>query len=174
MLKVVQSTLLNPICSAANAEARIPTSPGYYSIFVEPQALDELYSDHIGVNGLIYVGIASKSLVKRLVQQELTHNSPATFFRSLGAILGYRPPEGSLRGKRNQRNYRFSASDTAEIVGWINQHASVSWFAADSVDSAIEEAMIRTHTPMINIKHNPRPCPGLKQVRAQCRKIAVG
>ena len=49
---------------------------------------------------LIYLGKAGNNLRKRLGEKELCHKRSATFFRSLGAVLGYRPPTGSLTGAK--------------------------------------------------------------------------
>ncbi len=42
-----------------------------------------------------------------MLGNELRARGHGTFFRSLGAVLGYLPPKGSLKGKSNQNNYTF-------------------------------------------------------------------
>lgn len=55
-------------------------------------------------------------LFNRLFEHALRHQNPSTFFRAIGAILGCRPVPGSLAGIKNQKNYKFSTNDTAEVV----------------------------------------------------------
>src|SRR4051812_3142479 len=96
----------------------VPGTPGLYAIHVaDPDTIPEPWRAKLRVSGqrLLYVGQASGSLRGRLIDEELRHKRAATFFRGLGAMLGYRPTPGSLIGKANQNNYRFSRTDTAEI-----------------------------------------------------------
>ena len=44
-------------------------------------------------HNIIYIGIAERSLKKRFLNQELRAKGHGTFFRSLGTILGYKPPQ---------------------------------------------------------------------------------
>ena len=115
---------------AKNAEFIVPKRSGNYSIFIDepasfPTPFDSLLQQRN--TNLIYIGIASKSLFKRLVKQDLCHKGPSTFFRGIGPILGFRPPRGSLLNKKNQRNYKFSQQDTRTIIAWINDHLSIRW-----------------------------------------------
>lgn len=164
-----------PECSASHASARVPNRPGYYAIYVDDAtALPSPYSDVLSGSGtrLIYVGIATISLNERLVKQDLRHQRPSTFFRGIGAILGYRPPPGSLIGKSNQNNYRFSTSDTAQVVRWINEHLSVNSIEESPAVATTEKALIRAHRPLINTTHNPDALPALAALRLECRTIA--
>jgi hypothetical protein len=103
---------------------------------------------------LLYIGQAKDSLRKRLVEQELQHRSAATFFRNLGALLGFRPTPGALVDMGNQNNYRFSKSDTAEIVAWITSHLRVSWVElARERLKPVETAAVKKHRPLINTQH---------------------
>lgn len=110
-------------CSAKDAESLSPDTPGYYAIFLKnPAALPKPFSTSSQPGNPIYIGIATKSLHKRLACQDLKYQSPATFFRRLGAVLGYRPEPGSLRDKKNKNNYKFSPANTQQIRNWIDQH----------------------------------------------------
>lgn len=173
MIQDVERELLVPKASPSEAEFLVPSESGYYSIFIK----DTLYlpnwiQDSTDPNGLLYIGIATKSIAIRLFAQELRHKSPATFFRGLGAVLGYRPPKGSLRNKKNQRNYKFSASDTLEIVNWINECLLVSWVVERTPDKALEKALVQKHMPPMNTANNPSSLPELAALRAECRMIA--
>ena len=169
--------LSGPTCSAADAAALVPCGPGYYAIYVADAGnLPGPYCDLLrrGGTGLMYIGIATVSLNGRLVEQDLQHKNPSTFFRGIGAILGYRPQPGSLVGKKRQNNYKFSPADTAAIVCWINEHVSVSWVAAKPALKGIEASLLRTSRPILNTAHNPESVAELAALKAECRRIAVG
>jgi hypothetical protein len=158
------------------AEREVPATPGLYAIYVDAfGSLPAPFSEELKIRAtkLIYVGQASKSLEKRFLQQDLRGKSNATFYRGIGAVLGYRPPAGSLKGKSNQNNYRFSRDDRQEINGWIDRHLLVRWCECSAVKlDDIEPDLIRKWKPLFNTTHNPAPYPPLALLRDECRKIA--
>lgn len=163
---------MEPMCSALAAVERVPDGPGYYSIFIDdPLAWGRTFAAPIAPSNLIYLGIASGSLRRRLVRQDLRHESPASFFRSLGAVLGFRPKKGSLAGKSNTSNYRFTQTDTTEIIEWASAHLSVAWLQEPPLQS-VEQELIRSHCPLFNIKHNPAQCLRIVELRRICRERA--
>jgi hypothetical protein len=173
--ETVERLVLGPKCAALQALSRVPTRPGYYAIFIDdgrslPSPFGELLLKK--ATSLIYVGIATVCLHGRLVEQDLQHQRASTFFRGIGSILGYRPPPGSLVGKANQNNYRFSAADTTEIIEWINGHLSVNWAEADPALEATEASLIRAYRPILNTKHNPGRVSQLAALRDECRRLA--
>lgn len=162
-------------CTAASADRLVPRSPGYYAIFVDdPDALGQSFGGLLRLRQtpLIYVGIATGSLRKRLVEQDLRHRNPSTFFRGLGAVLGYRPLDGSLAGMKNKNNYRFSAPDTRAIIMWIDEHLSVSWIVASPAEKDVERAAIGWLRPLLNTDGNPDVPAELGRLREECRRIA--
>ena len=165
-----------PVCAASDAMARVPTGPGYYSIFVDSaESLPMPYRDRLTSmkTELLYIGIATASLHQRLFKQDLRHRNPSTFFRGIGAILGYRPPTGSLLRKKNQNNYKFNAADTKAIIDWINGHLLVAWIEEDPAYGATERFAIAARRPLLNTKHNPNPCAELRDLRLRCRQVAL-
>lgn len=87
-----EAIIHGPMCPAYFAEQVLPGEPGYYAIYLDSAAsLPDLKLVLDSEPKLLYVGIATQSLQDRLVAQDLRHRNPASFFRSLGAILGYRP-----------------------------------------------------------------------------------
>lgn len=163
--------------SAGLVDADVPDAFGLYAIRVRDiGALPEPFRSIAERRGstLIYVGEATgQTLRRRFLRNELRGRGHGTFFRSIGAVLGYRPGRGSLIGKENQRNYRFSESDTAAIVEWINGNLEVSWVALDGGIHAHEVELIRVHTPLLNLRDNPRALPELAALRAECCAIAT-
>ncbi len=151
--------------------------PGIYAIFVDNEnSLPEPFNSYLSKrkHKCIYVGKASKSLFLRLVEEDLYGKSHSTFFRSLGAVLGYRPPKGSLIGKKNQNNYKFNRKDTKEVVKWIEMHLGVSWIGMSTDKLKLEESrIIKKIRPLFNIKHNPDKLEELEKLRKECRDIAT-
>jgi hypothetical protein len=78
-------------------------------------------------------------------------------------VPGCRPAAGSLLGKADQRNYRFSKTDSTAIIAWINSNLEVSWIAHDEKIYASEVALIQfklpnsvqRHLPLFNLRDNP-------------------
>jgi hypothetical protein len=176
----LKNDLSSPLAkmNVKTAERLVPDTSGIFAIFVDDaRALPRFLSGRLmdGSQRPLYVGQASASLRLRLLEQDLRHRKPSTFFRGLGAALGYRPPSGSLKGRKNQRNYKFSAGDTMRICGWIEDHLLVSWSTvpADQLDEA-EKALIAEWKPPLNTVHNPEPVAELAQLRRTCRLMAGG
>jgi hypothetical protein len=160
--------------SAKAAEKLVPSQPGLYSLFVDKAtSLPGIYGEELvgRETTLLYIGKAATSLVSRLVEQDLCHRSPSTFFRAIGPILGFRPVSGSLAGKSNQNNYKFSRTDTDSIASWISSHLLVKWVLHSSPET-IEPWVIGEHAPLLNTIYNPRPLPELAALRKECRQIS--
>jgi hypothetical protein len=121
---------------------------------------------------IIYFGIATAALETRLRDQELRGTGHGTFFRSIGAALGYLPPQGSLVGKKNKRNYKFSQETRENIVLWLNQNVIVNAIGIESDFEQIETELIREFKPLMNIAKNPSPSAELRRLRAECVRIA--
>jgi hypothetical protein len=176
----LERALLDPdrFRSAREIDAQVPNRFGLYAIRV--RSLDVIPEPYRAVaeqreSTLIYVGEATgQNLQQRFLRNELRGRGHGTFFRSIGAVLGYRPPVGSLVGKANQRNYRFSPADTAAIVEWINANLEVSWVAFEEGVHVAEVALIRRHRPLLNLRDNPAALPQLSELRAYCCAIAQG
>jgi hypothetical protein len=160
----------------SSAEPLVPSRPGLYAIFVDRcSSLPEPFSADLAVTGstLIYLGKAGSSLRARLVDQDLNHKSPSTFFRGIGAVLGYRPPAGS-KAKGAEKNYTFSDADERKIVEWIYAHLLISWVELEPGEPEdVEPGLIRGLCPLFNTVHNPKAHPELARLRALCRAIAA-
>jgi hypothetical protein len=176
----LKSDLASPLArmGVKTAEQLVPDASGIYAIFVDdaralPRFLSGRLSD--GSQRPLYIGQASVSLRLRLIEQDLRHRKPSTFFRGLGAVLGYRPPAGSLKGRKDQTNYKFSPGDTLRICGWIEDHLLVSWrkFPPQQLDEA-ERALVAEWRPPLNTIHSPESVAELAQLRKLCRLIAAG
>lgn len=155
-------------------ESMVPDSPGLYAIrIIDVHDLPSPFCEELinRQHDLLYIGIASKSLRERLWKEELNHTSPATFFRSIGAILGFRPEKGSLYGKKS-RNYKFSEEDTETIIAWIKEHILVNFIIVTNNLKEIETRFIKENKPIVNIDKNPYKMKALRDLRDECLKIA--
>ncbi len=153
--------------SSLSADA-IPNESGIYCIKLrENSTLPSKYGK-IREDRIIYIGIASKSLRERLWEEELNHKRAATFFRSIGAMLDYLPPKGSLYGKKT-RNYKFSLEDTDKIRKWMRHSLRANYIKVKETEIiSIEDALIKKYTPLVNISKNPKASEELKKDRLHC------
>ena len=159
-------------------EVAIPKRPGMYCFRIaDIKSLPDGYREAMLERGhdILYIGQASKSLFTRCWEQELHHKSAATFFRKVGAMLGYRPIEGSLIGHSNQNNFTFNPTDTDKIISWIESNLLVNMIECPSkILDSIEPELIAKHKPLLNGTHNPVRLSILEQDMKECRRIAKG
>lgn len=160
--------------SVARYEDDVPALPGVYAIQVaDTSVLPPLFAQVLADRGhrLLYIGQASISLESRL-GNELRARGAGTFFRSLGAILGYVPRAGSLIDCANQDNFRFEPDDRRSIVAWLNRHVEVAWAVEMGDLDELERGLIADHRPLLNLKDNPSALPEVVEARDRCKAIA--
>ena len=151
-----------------DAEPLLPNSPGKYAFFVgELERLPEVFACEARTRPhprLMYIGKADVSLAQRVWHEECRHRRPGTFFRSVGAMLGFRSPKGG-------RNYEFAQRDKQFVIEWIATNLKIVWQTDDSAASHLdgEQALIRGLTPLLNLQGNPRKFAELSRLRAICR-----
>jgi len=121
----------------------------------------------------LYIGKAEGQTLRERLSQEIEHRSPGTFFRSIGCVLRYSPIQGHLKGHSNQNNYKFSTTDTAEIVKWLISNVEISIVEYNG-SFEIEKWFIQKYCPLLNDTHNPLKLQVLKDDKDKCRKIARG
>jgi len=172
---------------ALNIRNHVPNEKGLYSIFVRDiEILPEQMKNYqlekaLLTPQLIYIGKASgeNGLKERLADQDLQHkNGSSTFFRSIGAALGFRPIPASLKYKANKQNFRFSLLDTEDIREWMNINLLVNFIIlSDWNEEQIrnsENQLINEFSPVCNIDHNPTKLKWLLDCREECKRIARG
>ncbi len=93
------------------------------------------------------IGKAVQGL-RRLVRYDLNGEGASTFFCSPGVMLGYRPVQGSLVGKKDQNNFTISTDDSNKLASWSSSHVAVAWRRLEktSVD-ALEAPLIELIKP---------------------------
>ena len=149
-------------------EARLPHSPGKYAFFIEEVGRLPKPFVHEAmtrpVPALLYIGKADVSLAQRVWLEECQHRRPGTFFRSVGAMLGYNSPRGG-------RNYEFAPIDKQRVVAWIASNLRVAWQAEvlEQSHRVGEQALISQFVPLLNLQGNPRKFAELSRLRAVCR-----
>jgi len=160
---------------AGTIDDSVPNEPGLYCIRItDIEKLPKPFNVHLKKRGhnIIYIGIASKNLQARFLNQELRAIGHGTFFRSIGAVLGFRPEKGSLKAKSNKNNYTFKPADEKRIINWINSNLIVNWVVFKEDFNNIETSIIQRNLPLINIAKNPLALSDLKALRAECVRIA--
>jgi hypothetical protein len=161
--------------SAGSIDNLVPHNSGLYCIRISdinklPKPFNTFLADR--QHNIIYIGIATGSLNRRFLNQELRANGHGTFFRSIGAVLGHRPPKGSLTIKANKRNYKFSPTDEQKIIKWINDNLHVNWVDFSGDFETLETELINKHRPLINLAKNPSALKELSDLRKMCVQIA--
>lgn len=155
-------------------ECAISRKPGLYCFRIEnPYSLPPTFRDLLlgRDHNILYIGQASKSLFERCWEEELHHKNPATFFRKVGAILGFRPPKGTLG--ESGKNFKFSASDTAKIISWMESNLLVNMVECKvpNLDSN-EKSLIEKYCPLLNGTYNPKKLKSVTELIKECREIA--
>lgn len=161
--------------SAATIDKLISPNAGLYCIRItDINKLPKPFNTHLAdrKHNIVYIGIATESLQTRFLNQELRAKGHGTFFRSIGAVLGHRPPKGSLVTKKNKRNYKFSKTDEQKIINWINGNLIVNWVDFSGDFETLETELINKHKPLINIAKNPSALKELSDLRKLCVQIA--
>lgn len=161
--------------SAGSIDNLVPHNSGFYCIRITdinklPKPFNAFLAER--QHNIIYIGIATESLKRRFLNQELRANGHGTFFRSIGAVLGHKPLKGSLVSKANKRNYQFSSADEQEIIKWINDNLKVNWIEFSGDFETLETALINKHRPLINLAKNPLALKELSDLRKECVQIA--
>lgn len=161
--------------SAGCIDDLVPNNSGVYCIrIIDINKLPVPFNSYLSDrnHNILYIGIATKSLKKRFLNQELRSIGHGSFFRSIGAMLGYRPPKGSSINKANKFNYKFSPFDEQEIIKWLNDNLKVNWIQIDDNFETIETELITKYRPLINIAKNPLALQLISNLRNECVKIA--
>lgn len=173
----IENQLINGAFKKAGLiEGLVPDKTGFYCIrLAKGSQLPQRYQIHLDSrpHSIIYIGKAEgQTLRKRFLGQELRAKGHGTFFRSIGAVLGYLPEKGSLKTAKNKNNYTFKPADESKIIAWINTHLEVNWVAYEG-DFSIETHWISNYCPLLNDSHNPKRLDELKTDKAICRTIAI-
>ncbi len=136
--------------------------------------LSSLFKDEIinSPNPIIYIGKGERTLNERL-QEECRGISNATFFRGIGALLNHKPLKGSLIGKKNKNNYKFSNEIACSIIEWMNLNLYFSFIKIEKDIDKLEKKLIIKYCPILNTKHNPNKSKLLALKRKECREYAI-
>ena len=170
---VEQALIKGPFAAVSTLnDNSVPAVPGLYCIKLRKGVILPAKYGKIREDGIIYIGKADV-LRERLWEEELNHQRPATCFRGIGAVLDYLPPKGSLVGKANQNNYKFSQEDTDAIRKWMRQSLLVNWIPLEPAKIPdTEEMLIIKYQPLMNTTHNPSKNKELAAARKRCREYA--
>jgi hypothetical protein len=159
---------------AADIDKSVPAYSGLYCIRItNPKKLPVPFSTYLTYynHNILYIGKATQSLKTRFLGQELRATGHGTFFRGIGAVIGFRPPQGSLVDYKNKNNYEFSKEDAKAIIKWINANLIVNWVYFDADFDGMETYLITKYLPLLNTDKNPIKLKELVALRKECRII---
>ena len=153
----------------------VPDQPGMFAIRIQrihslPKTFANLLEEK--KHNLLYVGVAKQSLKRELLGEEVRAKGESRFFNTLGAVLGYLPPKGSLEDKSKPENFAFSESDQKELIDWMNQNLRVNWLCMDDGFDQLETQLILDEQPLLNVDNNPAALPEVKSAIKKCLKHA--
>lgn len=176
-LGLIEKVLLNEknFKAPGGIDKMVPDKPGLYCVRMpDVVCLPEPFRSYLVKrnHNILYIGIATQSLKKRFLNQELRAIGHGTFFRSVGAVLGYRPEVGSLLNKANKKNFKFKASNEEEVIAWLNKNTKVNWVVNTVGLSEFEKALIQRYLPLFNLANNPSALIELSELRRECVRIA--
>jgi hypothetical protein len=175
--EIVEKELIHGIFKKAGLiDNTIPEQTGFYCIkLTKGSKLPTMYQVHLNSreHQIIYIGkTEGQTLKKRFLGQELRAKGHGTFFRSIGAVLGFLPETGSMKNAKNKNNYKFKPNDEQKIINWINQNLEVNWVTYTG-DFSVESHWISKYCPLLNDSHNPLKLNELRIDKANCRKVAI-
>lgn len=133
-------------------ENEVPVGKGLYEIHIyDPKCLPSPFSDVLLARNqtLIYIGKAEgkQGIRQRLFRQDLNAKGHATFFRSLGLVLGYKD---CVKPLKHEYNFQFEDFAKEEIINWIKHNLWIGW----KLFKNEKKSMIQKHRPILNIEHN--------------------
>jgi hypothetical protein len=95
-LELMEKVLINEknFKDVSQVDTKVPDEPGLYciritNIFNLPVEFATVLESR--QHNILYFGVASQSLKRRMLHQELRAIGHGTFFRSIGAVLGFKP-----------------------------------------------------------------------------------
>jgi len=121
-------------------------------------------------HNILYIGVATN--LKQRLMQELYAVGHGTFFRSIGAVLGFLPPQGSLSDKKNKYNYKFSSVDNETIIRIMKENFIINYIKTATRNEELEKKLIEQYKPIINIENNPNKLEFVEKKRIFCREVA--
>lgn len=154
----------------------VPSTPGLYAFWGSTSALRSLRVDPSQHDGPLYIGKAERSLVSRDLKTHFAtgRTGQSTLRRSLAALL--REDLNLVPQPRNKMRPDGSASFALEpsseerLTAWMVQELSISvWEKSRSVDRLrdVEEEILRTANPPLNLTHVERPWSVLVEARRE-------
>ena len=157
----------------ADAIHHVPSKPGLYAVYADPEAWQELNLE-IRVGCPLYVGKAEQSLQSRDIRTHFAtgRTGSSTVRRSFAALLrnplGLRGVPRNMASPERPANFGLAAEDDQRLTAWMQESLFLAYWAkpATEVDlNDIETAVIKRWQPPLNlVKVDHRP-PALSHAR---------
>lgn len=168
-------SLAPPGVPITEADTRVPSAAGLYAIYGDQEAALQLGLSPAGTHTLLYVGKAEDSLVTRDLRTHFTsgRTGKSTVRRSFAALLSR-----ALSLRATPRNplkpgyfHMFGLDSTSEarLTEWMQTHLNLAVWPSppQAMLKDIEEAVLATLDPPLNIAAVPTPRATLQAARAR-------
>ncbi len=173
------------LCDVWEAASKLTSNPGVYAWYFDSPPTNVPIKDCIRVDGwiLLYVGIATKDIRKRILDQHFQGNAYGSTLRfSLGCLLSDALSIKLQRIGRSKKRLTFSQEGEVKLSKWMAKHARVAWrddvkkFRGKRFLERLEEFIVQERYSLpLNINHNKKHpfYDKLKKIRKYCKEQAL-
>lgn len=170
-------------CDVNEAGARLECEPGVYAWYFDkpPGIVPVRDCISVGIWKLLYVGIATKDMRGRILNQHFHGNASCSTLRlSLGCLLNETLAISLVRRGSSSRLI-FGEQGEARLSKWMSEHARVAWrsdrreFRKKAFLKRLERFLVEERYSLpLNIDHNRKHpfCSKLKEIRKRCKRGA--
>ena len=157
----------------ADAIDHVPSKPGLYAVYADPETWQELNLE-IRVGCPLYVGKAEQSLQSRDIRTHFAtgRTGSSTVRRSFAALLrnalGLRGVPRNMERPERPANFGLEAEGDQHLTAWMQERLFLSCWAKPDTEvslSAIETAVIKWWQPPLNLVKVDRRLPALRHAR---------
>lgn len=159
--------------------ATAPAGPGVYGVVVDDDGARALGVDPRGTEGLVYVGVAGRSLRDRAVRAHFQSGRTAdsTLRRSLAALLADRLGLTAVPRSPGVASARLVLTSDSEeaLTAWMQEHLRLRvWQAPAGVSAAaVEREVVQELTPALNLYGVDAPWQHLRERRRRITDEAL-
>lgn len=173
------------LCDMWRAASKLTSNPGVYAWYFDSPPTNVPVKDCIRVDGwiLLYVGIATKDIRKRILDQHFRGNAYGSTLRfSLGCLLSDALSIKLQRIGRSKKRLTFGQEGEVKLSKWMAKHTRVAWrddvkkLRSKSFLEGLEQFIVQERYSLpLNINHNQKHpfYAELKKIRKDCKKQAL-
>jgi hypothetical protein len=157
----------------ADAIDHVPSKPGLYAVYADPETWQELNLE-IRVGCPLYVGKAEESLQSRDIRTHFAtgRTGSSTVRRSFAALLpdplGLRGVPRNMASPERPANFGLVADGDQRLTAWMQKNLFLAYWAKPATEVAlddIETAVIKMWQPPLNLVKVDQRLPALSHAR---------